>query len=168
MHKQGDGRRHIQTHTHAHAHAQAAIHHQQISLCKEQICFGFLHIFFLSRPSCCHSAQEGQKNEKRLHKVSAYVHTMQITFSFRTARHMGDNWCRQLVQTNKHKRSGIWNHIFRVAMSRERARACKRAHGNSHIHSRRNKHALSDIAPTNKICRRASNEQRPRTRSCHQ
>ena len=27
---------------------------------------------------------------------------------------------------------------------------------------------LSDTAPTNKICRRASIEQRPRTRSCHE
>jgi len=26
----------------------------------------------------------------------------------------------------------------------------------------------SDEAPTNKICRRASSEQRPRTRSCHE
>jgi len=28
--------------------------------------------------------------------------------------------------------------------------------------------AISDKAPTNKICRRASSEQRPRTRSCHE
>ena len=34
--------------------------------------------------------------------------------------------------------------------------------------SLRSSYVLSDKAPTNKIYRRASNQQRPRTRSCHE
>jgi len=37
---------------------------------------------------------------------------------------------------------------------------------NTYAHTQ--SHWVSDTAPTNKICRRASSEQRPRTRSCHE